>query len=153
MRNYPLCHVAKWERRRRSRTYFFFLARKSSHYSDVHEHCRAVKAFIGGLKDEKSIYMWHRQRSSDVRVFEQDFKRAAATHLEKLKPSLKKTTRVLGNLRKVKIIRFTKYKKATATKDLEKLEPCSKMVWLCSSQVEGWICMYKYTHAKSIINY
>lgn len=41
-----------------------------------------------------------------------------SNHLRK-----KKTTRVLGNLIKVKIILFTKYKKAAATKDLEKLEP------------------------------
>lgn len=64
--------------------FFILRDRKYSHYCDVHEYCRAAEAFIGGLKDENSIYMW--QRSSDVRVFEQDFKRAAATHLEKLKP-------------------------------------------------------------------
>lgn len=44
-----------------------------THFPDVHEHCGALKAFIGGLKDEYSIYMWQRQRSPHVRVFEEDF--------------------------------------------------------------------------------
>lgn len=78
-----------------------------------------------------------------------------SNHLKK-----KKTTRVLGNLRKVKIIRFTKYKKATATEDLEKLEPClnNKKKWLGFVRAESrdeYVCLdgYTQTHTKSIINY